>query len=64
MAEDKLQANESNSQNFASPEMTTPSQIAAALQREHPDWVSETVDALGETTIIVAREQIPVGQLA
>ncbi len=37
---------------------TTPSQIAAALQREHPEWVSEVIDALGETTIIVARESI------
>ena len=36
----------------------TPSQIAAALQREHPDWVSEVFNALGETTAIVAREQI------
>ena len=60
MAEDKLQASESNSQNFASPEMTTPSQIAAALRREHPEWVREIVDALGETTVVVQREQISV----
>ena len=60
MAEDTLQASESNSQNFASPEMTTPPQIAAALQRQHPEWVSEIVEALGETTIVVPREQISV----
>lgn len=38
--------------------MTTPSQIAAALQREHRGWVSDVTEALGETTISVAREHI------
>lgn len=36
----------------------TPSQIAEALQRDHPDWASEIVNALGETTVIVPREHI------
>jgi NADH-quinone oxidoreductase subunit C len=36
----------------------TPSQIAAALQRQHPEWVSEVIEALGEATIIVPRERI------
>jgi len=36
----------------------TPSQIAAALQRDHPEWASEIVEALGETTIVVPREYI------
>ena len=36
----------------------TPSRIAAALQREHADWLSEITNALGETTIVVPREQI------
>jgi len=36
----------------------TPSQIAAALQREQPDWVSEITTALGETTIVVPRAHI------
>src|SRR5262245_28891648 len=36
----------------------TPSQIAAALQREHSDWVGEVISALGETTVIVPREHI------
>lgn len=32
--------------------------IAEALQREHAEWVSEIVDALGETTIVVPRAHI------
>lgn len=36
----------------------TPSHIAEALQRDHPEWVSEIVNALGETTIVVPREHI------
>jgi NADH-quinone oxidoreductase subunit C len=41
-----------------SQESQTPSLIAAAFQRDHPEWISEIVEALGETTIIVARENI------
>ena len=38
---------------------TTPSSPAvAALQREHSDWISEVVEALGETTVFVPREHI------
>jgi len=36
----------------------TPSQIAEALQRDHPEWVGEIINALGETTVIVPREHI------
>ena len=36
----------------------TPSPLVAAFQREHPNWVVEVVDALGETTLIVPREHI------
>jgi len=36
----------------------TPSQIAEALQLDHPDWVNEIVNALGETTIVVPRDHI------
>ncbi|MFY9618341.1 MAG: NADH-quinone oxidoreductase subunit C [Pyrinomonadaceae bacterium] len=36
----------------------TPAQIAEALQLDHPNWVSEIVNALGETTIIVPRDYI------
>jgi NADH-quinone oxidoreductase subunit C len=35
-----------------------PSPLVAALQREHPEWISEVVYAFGETTIIVPREHI------
>jgi NADH-quinone oxidoreductase subunit C len=41
-----------------SEENQTPSLIAAAFQREHPEWIGEVVEALGETTIIVPRENI------
>lgn len=34
------------------------SQIAAALQREHPEWVTGASDALGETTVVVPRSHI------
>jgi len=35
-----------------------PSHIAEALQRDRPEWVSEMINALGETTVIVPREHI------
>ena len=37
---------------------TAPSQLATALQREHPEWVSDVIEALGEVTIVVPREHI------
>ena len=37
---------------------TASSPIAVALQRENGAWVTEVVEALGETTIIVPREHI------
>jgi NADH-quinone oxidoreductase subunit C len=43
---------------ISSPEGSAPSPVAAALQREHPEWVVEVIDALGEVTIIVPREHI------
>jgi NADH-quinone oxidoreductase subunit C len=36
----------------------TPSHLVAALKREHPEWVSEVVEAIGEVTAIVPREHI------
>src|SRR6476646_794385 len=36
----------------------TPSQLVAALMREHPEWVAEVVEALNETTAIVKRENL------
>src|SRR5437660_704491 len=45
--------------NSNSPEAcTTPSPIAAALQRESSAWVAEVIEALDETTIVVPREHI------
>jgi len=49
--------------NQLSPEPTesseqTPSQLVAALQREHPEWVAEIVAAHREITLIVPRESI------
>jgi NADH-quinone oxidoreductase subunit C len=52
------QPTSSNNEASQTPSPQTPSQIAAALQREHADWVSEITTALGETTIVVPREQI------
>ena len=40
------------------PEGLAPSPVAAALQREHSEWVREVIEALGETTIIVPREHL------
>ncbi len=37
---------------------TTPSQIVAALQSAHPEWISRVVEALGEVTAVVPREHI------
>ena len=36
----------------------TPSLLVAALKREHPEWVSEVIEALGEVTAIVPREHV------
>ncbi|MDX6612279.1 MAG: NADH-quinone oxidoreductase subunit [Blastocatellia bacterium] len=35
-----------------------PSPPVAALQRDHPDWIFQVINAFGETTIIVPREHI------
>ena len=48
----------SNNSNTSTPEESAPSPIAAALQREHPEWAAEVVAALGETTIVLSREHI------
>jgi NADH-quinone oxidoreductase subunit C len=36
----------------------TPSQLVTALKREHPDWVTDVTEALGEVTAVVPREHI------
>jgi NADH-quinone oxidoreductase subunit C len=58
MEQQNPQASISENQSSASQEGPTPSLIAAALQREHPEWIGEVVEALGETTIVVPREYI------
>ena len=54
----ELQQPETNPEVLQPVSAQTPSQIAAALQREHADWVSEITTALGETTVVVPREHI------
>ena len=44
----------------AKQEGETPSPIAAALQRQHPDWNIDVVQALGETTIVIPREHVVI----
>ena len=42
----------------SSNQQKTPSQLVAALQSEHPEWVVQITDALGEVTATVPREHI------
>ncbi|HKR10867.1 MAG TPA: NADH-quinone oxidoreductase subunit C [Pyrinomonadaceae bacterium] len=39
-------------------EETAPSPVVAALQREHPEWVSDVIAAFGEITVVVPREHL------
>ena len=57
MEQPNSQSNQTESQE-SNAAGTTPSPVAAALQRENPEWVREVIEALGETTIIVPREHI------
>ena len=57
MEQPNSQSNQTESQE-SNAAGTTPSPVAAALQRENPEWVREIIDALGEITIIVPREYI------
>ena len=47
-----------DNQSVGSQEDTAPSPLAAALSRERPEWVTEVIEAFGETTIVVPREHI------
>ncbi|HVS21001.1 MAG TPA: NADH-quinone oxidoreductase subunit C [Pyrinomonadaceae bacterium] len=53
-----VQGGQPDDQSSETERTTTPSLIAAALQREHPDSITEVVDALGETTITIPRDHI------
>lgn len=44
--------------NTMSDPVSTPSQLVTALQREHPEWISDVREALGEVTAFVPREYI------
>src|SRR5882762_10500009 len=39
-------------------QLSTPSRLVTALQREHPQWVSGIIDAFGEVTAVVPRLHI------
>jgi len=36
----------------------TPSGLVAALQLEHPEWIAESLEVIGEVTAVVPREHI------
>src|SRR5688572_75084 len=52
-----MENNEQATETSESLEATAPP-FVAALQREHPDWVSEVIFALGEFTVIVPRDHL------
>ena len=58
MEQPKARATNPENQSNSNQEGVTPSLFAAALQREHPEWVAEASEALGEITIIGPREHI------
>ncbi|HVQ38173.1 MAG TPA: NADH-quinone oxidoreductase subunit C [Pyrinomonadaceae bacterium] len=39
-------------------QLSTPSQLLAALQRAYPDWVTEIIEAFGEVTAVIPRLHI------
>jgi NADH-quinone oxidoreductase subunit C len=41
-----------------SDQKSTPSRLVAALQREHPHWATEIIEAFGEVTAVVPRLHI------
>lgn len=47
-----------NQQTTGSQEKLTPSHLVTALQHEHPEWISEIIEAYSEVTAIVPREHI------
>jgi NADH-quinone oxidoreductase subunit C len=58
MEEQNPQAGNPENQSNSNQEGLTPSLFAAALQRENPEWVTEEIVALGETTIVLPRAHI------
>lgn len=66
MSQDNQQKEPSDAAGEITSNQTAPSpmstnsaaQPVAALQREHPEWITTVITAFGETTIIVPREHI------
>ena len=58
MEQQNPQVSSPEAQSNSNQEGQAPSPTAAALQRQHPDWVSNVIEAFQETTIVVAREHI------
>jgi len=61
VGDDKSSDNEQGSQlqtNTMAENGSTPSQVVTALQRTHPEWITEIREALSEVTAIVPREHI------
>ena len=42
----------------SSNQKTTPSHLVAGLQSEHPEWIHEIIEALGEVTAVIPREHL------
>lgn len=53
-----MENNELSTPTSESLEASAPSPFVAALQREHPEWVSDVIAAFGEFTVVVPREHL------
>jgi NADH (or F420H2) dehydrogenase, subunit C len=61
MSENSNQQQSSETQTVPTPSnAVTPSPLVTALQQQNSDWVGEVIEAFGEITVVVPREQIEV----
>jgi NADH-quinone oxidoreductase subunit C len=58
MADQDQQVVPAEAATVSTPEGLAPSPLAAALLCQHPECVTEVIEALGETTVVVPREHI------
>ena len=59
MAENANQPQATETQEAATPSNSgTPSPLVTALQQQHAEWFGEVIEAFGEFTVIVPREQL------
>ena len=58
MEPQKAQPNVTENQPDLNSAGSTPSPVATALERQRPEYVTQVVESLNETTLIVPREQI------